>query len=85
VEIEQNSGTWKIFDTADIFTCGGVYSVTGSTATVVVPGDAVAQGLNTTYRVTENSAFFSTEEERVVIEDSATKQPLVIHKVFIPE
>ncbi len=83
-EVTANSGTWRILAAADLFTCSAVYDATGTTANVVIPGDAVAQGLNTTYMATENSVYFSTAEERTVVQEQATGNPLVIHKVFLP-
>ncbi len=80
----SNLGTWQIFNSADLFDCAAITDVTGSTADVVEPGDAVAQGLSTSYLSATNSVFFSTSESLVVTEDSATGNPLVIHKVFIP-
>jgi hypothetical protein len=80
----SNSGTWRIFESADLFDCTAITDVTGSTADVVEPGDAVAQGLSTSYLSVANSVFFSTSESLVVTEDSATGNPVVIHKVFTP-
>ena len=45
----SNVGTWLIFESADLFDCAATTDVTGSTADVVEPGDAVAQGLSTSY------------------------------------
>jgi hypothetical protein len=79
-----NAGTWQILEEADLFGCSASYDASGSTAEVVEPGDSVAEGLGTSYLASANSVFFSTAEERVVVQDSGSGNPIVVHKVFVP-
>jgi hypothetical protein len=75
-------GTYVIFESADMFTADGLESISGFTTEVVLLGDAVAQGLNTSYLAVKDSVRFVTEEGPVVVQDPDTGLPVVVHKIF---
>lgn len=77
-------GTYQILDAAGIFSCSGLVAANNHTALVIEPGDAVAQGVMTSYLGSSNSATFSTEDEVIVIIDKGTNRPFVVHKTYVP-
>jgi hypothetical protein len=80
-----NAGTFKMFDATGLFSCSSIHNLTNSTAKVLIPGDAVAQGVFATYLAAADSVFFSTDEGPVVVAEETTGNPIVVHKVFLIE
>jgi hypothetical protein len=76
---KTNQGTYQILNSAGIFRATGRVDVDGGRLSLVAPGDAVATGVPNLYGSGVPVCGFETDEQAVVVRESESEAPVVIH------
>jgi len=82
VVADYSGSSWEILDTSGLMTITASAGVSiGASLTIAAPGDAVATGVSNPYLATNGSRSYTTSDT-VVVSQTSTAAPVVIHKLF---
>jgi hypothetical protein len=79
---DYSGSSWEILDTSGLMTITASTTVSsGTSLTIAAPGDDVATGVSNPYIATNGSRSYTTSDT-VVVSQTSTAAPVVIHKEF---
>lgn len=75
----KNAGTYQLLQQAGLFTAAERVKLSPRTVTIEAPGDALASFVPTRYQAQNETVGFDTMEQTVVVRDTQSDLPVVIH------